>query len=347
MDVVVVDDLQKMDRLKFNWGTVYAADPHAHIFLSWVWLRGFFEVTPYRWFVLALRPEACTFFVAFLPLAQANSKFNLLRILRMGGAPAADYTGLICLPEYEDEAIRHFAGYIQNVLVWDRFQASDVLDYRVDAIINAFSERKFSVQSKGELHCPYISLPESWDQYLGSLSRATRKSLKRNLRKIEALEDFRVTYATPENLKNQIEIFYKLWKERWGTRPFWYRKIFEHCFNDQKLLIIFLWDENIPFATTAAFVDPQKNIFYDFAGGYHLDYALYSPGNMVILYGIQYAIENQYKVYDFLRGGEEYKYSFGAVDRYCSQTLITRRSLRGSVVSFIVNVARKLRTKIL
>lgn len=343
MDVVVIDDLQQMDELRSNWDVVYAADSHASIFLSWAWLRGFFEVTPYRWFVLALRPDTSAPSVAFFPLAEDNSKSDLVRVFRMGGAPAADYTGLVSLPDYEDAAISYFSTYIQQELVWDRFHASDVLDHRVDAVVSMFSREHFNIQVKGGVSCPYISLPESWDHYLKLLSRKRRKSLRRSLRKIEASENFSITYASQENLTSQIEIFYELWRERWGVRPSWYRNIFQQCSAENKLLLIFLWDGDVPVAASATFVDSQKKICYDFARGYRDGYARYSPGNVVLLHAIQYAIENQYDKFDFLRGGESYKYSFGAQDRCVSHTLLARKNLRSALVNRAVNWVRWLR----
>ncbi len=345
MNVVVVDTLEQMDLLQSNWESVYAADAHASIFLSWNWLRGFFEVTPFRWFVLALRPDDVLPFVAFLPLAIDISRFNLVKILRMGGVPAADYTGLVSLPAAESAAINHFARYIQQELAWDRFHVSDALDRRMDALLELFSGDEFYIHPSKRVVCPFMALPEGMAQYFQLLSRATRKSLKRNLRHIEALEDFRVTFATQDNFDNHIELFYRLWSARWGERPFWYRRIFQQCFVDQNLLIILLWDGDIPIAASAAYMDPQKKVYYDFASGYNSQYLDYSPGNVIFLHGIQYAIEQGYTCYDFLRGGEAYKYSLGAQDRYCVNTLITRKNFRSRVIDYGAGVVRELRKR--
>jgi CelD/BcsL family acetyltransferase involved in cellulose biosynthesis len=42
----------------------------------------------------------------------------------------------------------------------------------------------------------------------------------------------------------------------------------------------------------------------------------YSPGWVLLGYLLQWANENGYAEFDFMRGDEEYKYRFGAVDRF-------------------------------
>ena len=71
MQVDCINDIDRFDELKAAWDTVYAADPHATIFVSWAWLRGWLEVTPYDWLVLAVRPDNASPYVAFLALSRS------------------------------------------------------------------------------------------------------------------------------------------------------------------------------------------------------------------------------------------------------------------------------------
>ncbi|RME42331.1 MAG: GNAT family N-acetyltransferase, partial [Caldilineae bacterium] len=68
MQVRKIERLEDFIALRQNWEAVYAADPHAHIFVSWLWLRGWFQIASPRWFILAARPDAASPYVAFLPL---------------------------------------------------------------------------------------------------------------------------------------------------------------------------------------------------------------------------------------------------------------------------------------
>jgi CelD/BcsL family acetyltransferase involved in cellulose biosynthesis len=49
-----------------------------------------------------------------------------------------------------------------------------------------------------------------------------------------------------------------------------------------------------------------------------------SPGWVLLGYELQWANQNRYKEYDFMRGDEEYKYRFGAIDRSVKRLTIVR-----------------------
>ena len=99
MTVTTIRGLAQFDSLKVDWDAVYQTDTQTAVCMSWDWLRGWLEVTPHEWFVLALRPDGNSPYVAFLPLATASG------YLFMGGTPLADYTGFVCRPEYEALAL--------------------------------------------------------------------------------------------------------------------------------------------------------------------------------------------------------------------------------------------------
>ena len=78
----------------------------------------------------------------------------------------------------------------------------------------------------------------------------------------------------------------------------------------------------------ASFVDSQKRVFYAYINAFNAEYAKKSPGSVILGYGIRYAIENGFKVFDFMRGSEEYKFSFGARERFNRNLTITRTGIR-------------------
>ena len=110
MQVDCITNIEQFNKLKSNWEAVYAADPNVTIFVSWGWLRGWFEVVPDRWLVLAARPENTSAYVAFLPLRINAGQ----RRLQMGGNHLADHTGFVCLPEHKEATIPVFVHYISQ-----------------------------------------------------------------------------------------------------------------------------------------------------------------------------------------------------------------------------------------
>lgn len=336
MPVRCIDDIAIFEELKPEWEKIYQADPTAHIFVSWPWLRGYFDVARYRWIILAFSPEPAAPYTAFLPLTVETRLPARENVLRIGGAPVADYTGLICLPGDENAAIPAFAEYLKHELAWDTFHLKDVLDPRLEKFLQEFSGAPYAVEAAGQISCPSISLPDTWDRYLEEIvGWKIRKNIRYYTRKIEALENFRVSRIQDENFDSQIETLLSRWADRWGEKPDIYRAIFRRCFDDDRFTLTIFWDADTPVAALAAFVDGPKKTLSDFLTWYNTDYAKLSPGMVIHAYSIREAIENGMLIYDFLRGREEYKYALGATERLTSTHIIRRRTLKRIVKQWI------------
>jgi len=353
MQIQCIDNLGDFDKLKARWNSIYAADTHATIYLSWPWLRGWFEVTMHQWFVLACRPDERSPYVGFLALSRdgaiPNYRLDLARELRMGGNPLADYTGFVCLPEYENDAVAAFAGYIQADLDWDRFEMKDVMDPRLDLFLKHFTASKFTVQQTGATPCPYVSLPDSWDTYFQNfLGPKIRGDLRRSFRQIEGCDDFRVTKVSEENLESHTETLLKLWQAKWGRKSESnlnrHRSVLRSCFENDCLWLKILWHGATPIAGLAALLDREKKVFTAYMTAYGGEHPKLSPGRTLYAYSIRDAIEQGYRLYDFTRGNEGYKAFFGTEQRLNRSLLITRRSWRMVSGNVVRRVRDRLRT---
>lgn len=349
MQINRIDDLAQFDQLRKMWESVYVADPHAHFFVSWTWLRGWFEITPFSWFVLAVQPDNESPYVAFFPLNMRvlkTGKFNLIRELRMGGKPLGGYTGLLCLPEYEQEAIIALANYLQES-DWDSFQMEHTLDPRLDCLLKGLPADKFDVRLIDCFPSSYIPLPNTWEQYMhDTLGSRTRRNLRRSLRQTDSHNEFYATCAQDNSVERDIEVLLTLWQQRWGSNPkaYWLRSIFRYLYENRCLWLGVLWDEQIPMAALAGILDQQKKDFYAFIMGRNTNYLKQSPGKVMFWKSIQYAIENGCHVYDLIMGGDDYKVTLGARQRDDALTIgVTRKSLRSTLANMSLNLARRLR----
>lgn len=336
MQIRSLDDIVQFDRLKSNWDSVYAADPHAQVFLSWSWLRGWLEVTPYKWFILTARPTGAPSCVAFLPLALRllrRRRVLVCRELQMGGKPLSPYTGFCTLPHYEGVAIAAFRRHVRNKLRWDRFILSEVLDPRLDAFLEGFPHSRFDITKIGQICCPYIDLPYTWEEYIRThLSKSNRKRFRRHLRAVDRNGDLRITHGHAMNIDTYIETLLRFWQARWGAKSAknleTYRAAFRWCFANGDLWIAILWSESTPIGARAAFLDRKRMSFCAYMSAWHDGYAAISPGAILRTYSIRYAILNGFRTYDFSLGDQEYKYAFGVQERFTTSVKIERRSLR-------------------
>ena len=341
MQVEVINSIQKFNKLRKDWNHVYASDSHAQIFLSWSWLRGWLEIAPHDYFIIAIKPQPDSGYVAFFPLAMRTLRWanvNVYRALQTCAHPVADYTGFICLPEYEEDAIQGFASYIHHNLEWDIFHVKDIQDPRLNVFVEQFSQSDFQIPSDQGATCPYISLPDEWEEYLQKfISRKPRKNLRNSLNKIEKNSDFHLTSIQADNLENQIEVLFELWQIKWGEQPEsvlnTYRSVFQQCAESNSLWIDILWDKTTPVAATGMYIDRDKKVAYGQMTGFNPEYSKLSPGRAMMALSIKKAIENNLKTYDLLRGDLDYKISLLGAEKRCNTDFkIVRNNLRANTI---------------
>ncbi len=181
MQINLIDDFETFKEIRKNWDFVYEADPQAQFFLSWVWLSGWLKMRKESWFILAAKPSAhASSYVGFFPLrirVNQQDGGGLYNQLCMAGNSMADYTGCICLPEYEQQAIPAFAAYLKQQLTWSIFHLQNFLetDRRMYLFLSNFSKDSFEfaqshfANNQDDIDnyvCPYVPLAEDWDQYL-------------------------------------------------------------------------------------------------------------------------------------------------------------------------------------
>lgn len=166
-------------------------------------MRGWIENISDNWFILAISPARSSEYVAFMPIGlrlTRSGRFKL-RELYMGGNPYSDHTGFICIPEYEKLAMAGFSDFIQKQLKWDIFKLREVFDPRFAVFLEKFSSRKFNVKQLDSTVCPFIVLPDSFDQYLNNfIGSNRRKKIRRCLKKIDGNE-LRVSHVNTDNLE--------------------------------------------------------------------------------------------------------------------------------------------------
>lgn len=344
MDIDVFDSLESFDTLRENWEEIWKLDASAHIFVAWCWLRTYFYATGSDFLVLAARPSGARKYVAFLPIARNSHLNHSFDVMRLGATPIADHTGFVCDPEYENEVFQTFAHYIQTKLAWERFHFRDVLDPRLSKLLGWFSDDKYEIITQEPDTCPYIVLPDTWEKYLRTyLSKPSRSKLRRRIKRIWNLDGFRVTALSDENAEIQIQAMLLLWQKKWGEMQFDYGKLLRHQAACGCLWLDIFWDETTPVAGMCAYVDREKKSFSVLMNSYNEDYCNFAPGRVMVAYSIQFAIEHGFRIYDFLRGDEPYKFSFGAVPRVNENVLLQRRSIKNTLANTFLQVRTRKR----
>lgn len=349
MRIDIIDTDAGFEAIRQNWETVFMADPYSRHFLSWGWLRDYMPRRK-RWFILALRerPEGSPY-VAFFPLrivTEPDKKTGRFHdSIVMAGNAAADYTGFITLPEYENNAVAGFCSYIRQQN-WTELK----LDYlsgppeRRDAMIRALQGPLVMFRDNMPTNpyninnciCPVVALPDTFDSYLDShMSSQSRQKLRRFMRKVEGGDEYRITFATRETIKRDMGILFDFWRIRWAPHKGKERTELLIGATRQMLMDVYirgdlevpvLWFGDQPLGALANIIDRQKKSVLFYITGRDENWKTPSPGLVLHGHCIRRAIEQGFKTYDFLRGNEPYKYFFGPEEHKLSCTLFRTRS---------------------
>jgi CelD/BcsL family acetyltransferase involved in cellulose biosynthesis len=255
----------------------------------------------------------------------------------MGGNPVADYTGFVCAPSYEADAIEAFATHVKRRVRWEKFYLRNVLDGRIDRFLEYFGGSKFDIQLKAHTSCPYVRLPETWELYLRDcVGPTTSRDIRRSMKKVD--ERFRVTCAEAVDLDAHIDSLLGPWQARWCCPDYYregFREIFRRSFADNRLWLSVVWDGTKPIGALAAFLEPTQKVMTACLTISDRTYTQLRPGKVVYAYAIRYAIEHGYQIFDFTRGNEDYKFSFGAVERFSPSIAIARQGLTVTARKFV------------
>ena len=173
--------------------------------------------------------------------------------------------------------------------------------------------------------CPVLVLPDTFDEYVKSLGKNMREQIKRYPRRLE--KQFSVQYelaqtpAQVDEFWNQlVELHGRRWRARGQTgvlalpaRRRFHRQICHKFLENDWLRLWRLKCDGRPACVLLSYFWGGK--YWFFIGGFEPELMRWSVGTCLFGRVLREAIGEGATEFDFLRGAEDYKYRFGAVDR--------------------------------
>ena len=148
LQVERINKLSSFEKIRDDWERLYKIDSNSHIYISWLWQHHLFSSSLNEWLVVGVKNLETSNYIAFLPLTIDEHKqigiFPIRHIL-FGGKPTSVYSGFLCSPDYENEAIRLLAEYVQSKLKWDSILFTWIKDPRLNTFLSTFPNSKFFV----------------------------------------------------------------------------------------------------------------------------------------------------------------------------------------------------------
>jgi CelD/BcsL family acetyltransferase involved in cellulose biosynthesis len=175
-----------------------------------------------------------------------------------------------------------------------------------------------------------LSLPPTWEEYLGMLSGKQRHEVRRKLRRLR--EKGEVNYRTVEGgeaVEEVIDLFITFFQEsREDKRGFltprresFFRTLARAMAQDLILKIGILEIDTKPAAAIMFFC--YDDTVYLYNSGYDPQYRFLSAGLISKIMCIKDSIGKGKRKFDFLKGAEEYKYRLGGEEVYLKRCRIT------------------------
>ncbi|GAB4474909.1 MAG: GNAT family N-acetyltransferase [Anaerolineales bacterium] len=269
------------------------------------------------------------------PLFFTQNRQGEAALMLLGSIEISDYLDFIVpqadLPTF-CEGLLNFLGDISNP-PWQVLDLYNILDSSptLPTLKAVTSRLGWNYRTETLQHSPYIPLPGDWETYLANINKKQRHEIRRKLRRLEESgTPFRWYIVEDENdLDQEINDFLELMVLDAEKQVFLttvmrsqMRSAIWAAFRAGWLQLAFLEIEGQKAAGYLNF--DYGNQIWVYNSGMDNRFNAYSPGWVLLSYLLQWAIEKGRAAFDFMRGNEEYKYRFGAIDRFVLRARVER-----------------------
>lgn len=261
------------------------------------------------------------------------------RVIRFASTGVSDYLDFVVARGVERQFGASLMAFLGSIR-WDLLDLQQVPDNSIAArqVMEAARERGFAVQAEAQEVCPSVSLPSSWQEYRASLSKSMRQNVdyypRMALRRLGAR-----IHGPDSDGTGHLERVMALHQARWRRRLLpgsfssqrvqdFHREVAQGMRQRGSLAVYTLWVDGWMGAGLYC-LDYGDAVFY-YSGGFHPALARYSPGTILVARAIADAIGRGKRRFDLLRGGEPYKYRWGARDRNNVRIRIAPRTAAGA-----------------
>jgi len=299
---------------------------------TWWQTRGGGEWPEAELAIITAEEEGRLVGVAPLFLAMHAGKQELLFL---GSIEISDYLDLIVgeedLNKFVDGTLEFLLG--NRDLNWDNLDLYNLLDGTPSlfALEQAAARRGLVFECTRLQHSPFIPLPGDWETYLAGLDKKQRHEIRRKMRRAEEAGTAVRWYIVEDGstLEAETNAFILLMENDADKLKFLTEKMREHihrtircAFDAGCVQLAFLEVNGEKAAGYLSFDYLGRMWIYN--SGLDWNFSEYSPGWVLLGNLIRLAIESKHTEFDFMRGNEDYKYRFGAVDRFVMRAVILK-----------------------
>ena len=326
MRVESVTSQTAIDRLVPEWQALWQRVSDATPFQSPVWLvpwwHSFGNEAP-----LVLTARDAGRLIAVLPL-YIYDEAECRKLLPIG-IGLSDYLDVLVEPG-RSEAVGALLGALAEHPGWDECYLPELPPGA--ALLTAKPPANVLERRRTGETCPVLSLPGAVQRLNEVVPRKTLRDLRQARRRAAAAGTTEAIRAEASTVFEFMQHFFRLHEKRW--RPIAGRGVCAdpvvqkfHLSAAQRMLdagMLRLCLLRIGNSIAAAYYGfAAKRTAFAYLSGFDPEFTELSLGTQIVAHAIEEAVREGAREFHFLRGGESYKYAWGAVDR--ANTAITLR----------------------
>jgi CelD/BcsL family acetyltransferase involved in cellulose biosynthesis len=326
MRVECIASQAELDALAPEWADLWCGVAHAHPFQSPAWL-----LTWWRHFgtgalrILATREGGEL--VGVLPLYQLDEP-NCRKLLPIG-IGLSDYIDALAGPS-APEAAGVLLGAIRELPQWEKCYLPDL----PPGATLAAAGSPGLIEDRGQtVPCPVLRLPADVSGLDAIVPKKTLRDVRQAVSRSSMAGGVTIETADRDRLGEFMEDLFALHQRRWQARDeagvcadATVRAFHAEAARALSAAgMLRLYRLRIACAVAAVYYGfCWRDRAYAYLGGFDPDLPRLSPGAQILHHAIVAAIAEGCREFHFLRGGEAYKYAWGAVDRWNSARTFRR-----------------------
>lgn len=316
-----------------EWNELLTDSAANQIFLTSEWQSAWWEAYhPGRLCVLVVRDDAGRW-MGIAPWFIDTSPEGRRTVRTVGCVDVTDYLDIVARRGHEAPTFEALARWVaEHTDTFDEIMLCNIPEssLALQAMPQAAEAQGLASTVRLQEVCPIVRLPETFAKYVSSLDKKNRHELRRKLRR--AVDEVGWYIVGPEHdLDEELARFMALMAASSGQKAAFLndaqnRRFFELMVPLMAergwLQLAFLTVHGERAAAYLNFVYDQRVLVYN-SGLAPSAFGHLSPGIVLLGRLIEYAIEQGFHTFDFLRGDEPYKYDMGGQDTGVYQLMIT------------------------
>jgi CelD/BcsL family acetyltransferase involved in cellulose biosynthesis len=343
MDYTLIHAFSELDAYAAEWNALLA-DSLTHVpFLRHEYLRAWWATRgggewPESDLAVVLARQGGRL-QGIAPLFFTPNREGRPALMLLGSIEISDYLDVICrptdLPAFLPGLLDFLSGAGTDLPSWELLDWQNIPEASPTlSLLQGEAEKRGWVHRiERTYHAPSIPLVGNFDTYLAGIDKKQRHEIRRKMRRAEESGQEVRWYIVEDEagLDAEVDAFLAMMADDADKARFLSQAMREQmhlscraAFQQGWLQLAFLEADGVKAAAYLNFDYNDRIWVYN--SGLDRRFMELSPGWVLLGYLLQWANEHQRVEFDFMRGEEEYKYRFGALDRFVMRAQITRQA---------------------